>query len=71
MFKVRVDISRIQMLISAFANTDGGIIIFGYDEIKNLIIGISDREIKQIKNFIKIDPMGMLCEGNLFEIDFL
>lgn len=56
------------MLISAFANTDGGIIIFGYDEIKNLIIGISDREIEQIKNFIKIDPMGMLSEGNLFEI---
>ena len=56
------------MLISAFANTDGGIIIFGYDEIKNLIIGISDREIEQVKNFIKIDPMGMLSEGNLFEI---
>lgn len=68
-FKVRVDISRIQMLVSAFANADGGIIIFGYDEIKNLIIGISDKEIEQIKNFIKIDPMGMLCEGNLFQIE--
>lgn len=68
-FKVRVDISRIQMLVSAFANADGGIIIFGYDEIKNLIIGISDKEIEQIKNFIKIDPMGIVCEGNIFQIE--
>lgn len=68
-FKVRVDISRIPILVSAFANADGGIIIFGYAEDKNSFVGISDREIEQIKNFIKIDSMGTLCEGNLIEID--
>lgn len=34
-FKVRIAINCIQMLVSVFANADGGFIIFCYDEIKN------------------------------------
>lgn len=68
-FKATVDISRISILVSAFANTDGGTIIYGYAENKNLFVGISNREIEQIEHFIKIDPMGTLCEGDPIEID--
>lgn len=68
-FKATVDINRMSMLVSAFANTDGGTIIYGYAENKNSFVGISDGDIERIEHYIKVDPMGTLCEGSLIEID--
>lgn len=68
-FKTKVDMSRISMLISAFANTDGGTIIYGYAENKKLFVGLSNNEIEKIEYFIKEDSMGTLCEGSQFEIE--
>ena len=68
-FKAAVDINRMQILISAFANTDGGTIIYGYAENKNMFVGVSNGDIDKIEHFINANPMGALCEGNPIEID--
>lgn len=68
-FKTKVDMSRISKLISAFANTEGGTIIYGFDECKNAFVGLSKKEIENIEYFIKEDPMGNLCLGSQVEIE--
>lgn len=68
-FKKRVDKNSISMHVAAFANTEGGIIVYGYDENEKAFTGVSNNEIKQIEHFISEDVMGHLCEGNIIEIE--
>lgn len=42
-------LERVDHLISAFANTNGGSIIFGYDEHQQAIVGISEKEVNRLQ----------------------
>lgn len=53
--------------ISAFANTDGGILIIGYDDQTEKIIGISKKEQQEIKSFVEYSDARNFC--NLYSLD--
>lgn len=56
-------------VISAFANTNGGNIIVGYDEQYKRIIGISKTEQQKIKSFIERLNVQNLCTVYSFVIE--
>lgn len=62
-FKTRAKsaVKALPKIISAFANTDGGIIIFGYDERKQLVTGASHEEFEIVKNTIKKNKLEDIC----------
>lgn len=43
------DLGIIERIISAFSNTKGGSVIFGYDELKKEIVGVTDSQVEHLK----------------------
>lgn len=62
-FKVKVDnaMRMIPRLISAFANTEGGIIIFGYDERMRVVVGTALEEVSIIEKTISENDLDSIC----------
>lgn len=62
----------IERMVSAFANTKGGVVVFGYDEREKTIVGVTEDEVKRLKfmcdemqyenlcSFYTIEKNGML-----------
>lgn len=50
-------------VISAFANTEGGVIILGYDESRQLVIGTSTGELEIVKKVILDNKLENICYG--------
>ena len=58
---VRHSINFLPRIISAFANTEGGIIIFGYDERKHSVIGTSPLDFEIVKSAISKNSLEDVC----------
>ena len=59
--KVRSSIHVLPKIISAFANTNGGILILGYDEMARKITGTSNAEIEIIQSAISNNNLDDIC----------
>lgn len=61
-FKTKVGVyNNLPRIISAFANTEGGVIIIGYDERNQSVIGTSDDEFEIVKNDILNNNLEDVC----------
>ena len=60
------NVSNIERNISAFANTKGGAIIFGFDETRKNIVGVSKTQRENLKNFIENNKFRDYC--HVYEI---
>lgn len=58
---VKSSIVSLPKIISAFANTDGGVVILGYDERKHSVIGTSSRDLEIVKSFILKNKFENIC----------
>ena len=62
-------LETIERIISAFANTKGGSIIFGYDEQENKVIGISQLQVEQLENGVEKFKSGIQYSIYPVEVD--
>ena len=53
---------HLSKIISAFANTDGGVVIFGYDEIHQSVIGTSTDDFEMVKKIIFTNKLDNVCK---------
>lgn len=62
-FKTRVSGSpnSLPKIISAFANAEGGVIIFGYDERRKLADGITNNELEVLRKVIRANSLEGIC----------
>lgn len=58
----------IERLISAFSNTKGGSIIFGYDEQKHNIVGVEEKQINSLNQLIAVPQYKNNCY--IYTIDY-
>jgi len=70
-FKTRVGsaIKFLPRIISAFANTEGGVIIFGYDERHQSIIGTSAEEFEMVNNVICRNKIDDVCHAYIVQCE--
>ena len=62
-FKRNVRTATLLKIISAFANTEGGVIILGYDEIRRTVIGTSTYELEIVKKIILTNKLENVCSA--------
>ena len=62
-FKTRVSGSpnSLPKIISAFANAEGGVIIFGYDERRKLADGITNNDLEVLRKVIRANSLEGIC----------
>lgn len=68
-FKTRVKgtINTLPRIIGAFANTEGGVIILGYDERRRLVIGTSADEFEIVKRVILTNELEDVCNAYIVQ----
>ena len=67
--RVRSVINVLPRIISAFANTEGGIIILGYDERYRLVIGTSTDEFEVVKRVILKNKLEDVCNAYIVQYE--
>lgn len=70
-FKARVGnaIKVLPRIISALANTEGGVIIFGYDERDHSVIGTSVEEFEMVKKAIETNRIEDVCNAYIVQYE--
>lgn len=58
---VRSAVRTLPRIISAFANSEGGVIIFGYNEKEQSLIGTSSSEVEIVKSVIDENDLKDIC----------
>ena len=59
----------IERLVSAFANTKGGSVIFGYDELKKIIVGVDPNQVNKLKDKFEDSQYGCKCKVYTIDVD--
>ncbi len=68
-FKTRVSRNNIlPRIISAFANTEGGVIIIGYDEMSQSVFGTTQDDFERVKKIISGNNLEVVC--NVYTIRY-
>ena len=67
--KVRGAINVLPRVISAFANTQGGVIILGYDERYRSVIGTSPDEFEKVKKVILTNKLEDCCNTYIVQFE--
>lgn len=63
------NLSIIERLVSAFANTKGGSVIFGYDELKKTIVGVDPNQVNKLKEKFEDPQYGCKCKIYTIDVD--
>lgn len=67
--RVRNAINTLPRIISAFANTEGGVIILGYDERYQSVIGTSNDEFEIVKSVILTNKLEDVCNAYIVQYE--
>lgn len=67
--RVRSAINVLPRIISAFANTEGGVIILGYDERYRSVIGTSTDEFEIVKRVILTNNLEDVCNAYIVQYE--
>lgn len=67
--RVRSAINGLPRIISAFANTEGGVIILGYDERSRLVVGTSTDEFEIVKRVILTNKLEDVCNAYIVQYE--
>ena len=67
--RVRSAVNVLPRIISAFANTEGGVIILGYDERYRSVIGTSNDEFEIVKRVILTNKLEDVCNAYIVQYE--
>ena len=72
-FKANVKSARntLPKIVSAFANTEGGVIIFGYDERDRTVIGTSTNDFEIVKKVILASKLEEVCSAYIVQYEVI
>lgn len=59
----------VDKLVSAFSNTLGGVVIFGYDEINRRVVGVNKSGIEKLRLHYSKEPFNDICKINMIPVE--
>lgn len=59
----------VDKLVSAFSNTLGGVVIFGYDEINRRVVGVNKSGIEKLILHYSKEPFNDICKINMIPVE--